>query len=138
MTEDELRRRFGKRAVDALLELLRAGETPEVDPELFGTKLADAGIEIEVISLLDAAAEAALVERVSTWRCPEPSCRRIIDTDAITNRQCPYCKSDFRETGDNPAETFVYRISTAVSRSVPWLIGIHGFNTRGPWQEEFS
>jgi hypothetical protein len=25
-----------------------------------------------------------------------------------------------------------------VSRSVPWLIAVHGFNTRGPWQEEFS
>jgi hypothetical protein len=26
----------------------------------------------------------------------------------------------------------------AISRSVPWLIAIHGFNTRGPWQEDFS
>jgi hypothetical protein len=32
----------------------------------------------------------------------------------------------------------LYRSSTAISRSVPWLIAIHGFNTRGPWQEDFS
>lgn len=138
MTEDDLRTRFGKGAVDALLALLRSGQTPEIDPQLFGAKLAEAGIEIEVIPLLDAAAEAALVERISTWRCPEPTCRRIIDADAIANRQCPYCGSDFRETGGNPVETVVYRSSTAISRSVPWLIAIHGFNTRGPWQEDFS
>jgi hypothetical protein len=35
-------------------------------------------------------------------------------------------------------EGFVYRSLMAVSRSVPWLIAVHGFNTRGPWQEEFS
>jgi hypothetical protein len=138
MIEDDLRTSFGRRAVDELLALLRSGQTSEIDPQLFKAKLADAGIEIDVIPLLDAAAEAALVERLSTWRCPEPGCRRIIDADAIANRQCPYCGSDFRETGDNPVKTFVYRSSTAISRSVPWLIAIHGFNTRGPWQEDFS
>src|ERR1019366_2061504 len=24
-------------------------------------------------------------------RCPEPSCRRILDSDAVANRHCPYC-----------------------------------------------
>ncbi len=138
MTEDKLRERFGDGAVDALVALLRSGEAPEIDPLLFGGKLADAGIDVEVKSLLNAASEAGLVVRISTWRCPEPSCRRIIDSDAIANRHCPYCGIDFRETGDDPVEAVIYRGSTAISRSVPWLIAIHGFNTRGPWQEDFS
>jgi hypothetical protein len=138
VTEDDLRARFGREAVDALIALLRSGQTPEIDPQLFEAKLAEAGIEIETLRLLDAAAEAHLVERISTWRCPESTCRRIIDADAVANHQCPYCGSDFRETGDNPVQAFVYRSSTAISRSVPWLIAIHGFNSRGPWQEEFS
>jgi hypothetical protein len=135
MTEAELREQFGERAVHELLALLRSGQTTEIDPELLGARLADAGIEIP---LLDAAAEAALVERISVWRCPEPSCRRIIDSDAIANHRCPHCETDFRETGDYPVKSFIYRSSMAISRSVPWLIAIHGFNTRAPWQEEFS
>jgi hypothetical protein len=138
MTEDKLRERFGDKAVDALVAQLHSGEVPEIDPLLFGAKLAGAGIIVEVNSLLDAASEAGLVIRISTWRCPEPSCRRIIDSDAIANRHCPYCGTDFRETGDDPVEAVVYCGSTVISRSVPWLIAVHGFNTRGPWQEHFS
>jgi hypothetical protein len=138
MTEDDLRARFGRPAVDALIVLLRSGQAPEVDPQVFETTLAEAGIEIEAIPLLDAAAEAHLVERISAWRCPESTCRRIIDTDAVANHQCPHCRGDFRETGDSPVKTFVYRSSTPISRSVPWLIAVHGFNTGGPWQEDFS
>jgi len=138
MTEDQLRERFGDKAVDALVAQLRSGEAPEIDPLLFGAKLAGAGIVVEVKSLLDAASEAGLVARVSIWQCPEPSCRRLIDSDAVANRHCPYCGTDYRETGDDPVEAVVYRGSTAISRSVPWLIAVHGFNTRGPWQEDFS
>jgi hypothetical protein len=138
MTKDSLRERFGDRAVDALVALLSSGEAPEIDPVLFGAKLADAGIDVGAKSLLNAASEAGLVVRISTWRCPEPGCSRIIDSDAIANRHCPYCGTDFRETGDDPVEAVIYRGPTAISRSVPWLIAIHGFNTRGPWQEDFS
>jgi hypothetical protein len=136
MTEGDLRARFGRQAVDALIALLRSGQTPEIDPQVFEAKLAEEGIVIEAVGLLDAAAEARLVERIRTWRCS--TCRRIIDADAVANHQCPYCRSDFRETGDDPVNANVYRGHTAISRSVPWLIAIHGFNTRGPWQEDFS
>jgi hypothetical protein len=101
MTEDKLRGRFGDKAVDALVAQLRSGEAPEIDPLLFAAKLAGAGIVVEVKSLLDAASEAGLVARVSIWRCPEPSCRRLIDSDAVANRHCPYCGTDYRETGDS-------------------------------------
>ena len=138
MNEDGLRARFGRQAVDALMALLRSGQTPEIDPKVFEAALAESGIEVRVVQLLDAAAEANLVERMSTWRCPQPTCRRIIDADDIANRHCPHCGTDFRETGDEPIETVIYRGSTALSRSVPWLIAVHGFNTRGPWQEDFS
>ena len=138
MTEDDLRAGFDRQAVDALIALLRSGQTLEIDPQVFEATLAEAGIETKTVALLDAAAEAHLVERISAWRCSEPTCRRIIDADAVANHQCPHCRSDFRETGDDPVKTFVYRSSTPISRSVPWLIAVHGFNTRGPWQENFS
>ncbi|MHC2466963.1 hypothetical protein [Bradyrhizobium embrapense] len=138
MTEDDLREHFGRQAVDALIALLRSGQTPEIDPRIFEATLAESGIETESVRLLDAATEAHLVERIRAWRCPQSICHRIIDAEAVANHHCPYCASDFRETGENPVETFVYRSSKAISRSVPWLIAIHGFNTRGPWQEDFS
>ncbi|WP_050630107.1 IBR domain-containing protein [Bradyrhizobium viridifuturi] len=138
MTEAELRRSFGEKAVDALLATLQAGEAPEIDPRLFGAKLAEAGIEVDVLSLLNAAAEDSLVTRLSVSQCPAPNCRRVIDADALANHQCPYCGCDFRELGENPVQTIIYRSSTETSRSVPWLIAIHGFNTHAAWQEEFS
>lgn len=138
MNEDDLRARFGRQAVDALIALLRSGQTPEIDPRVFEAALAEAGIEMRAVQLLDAAAEANLVERLSAWRCPEPTCSRIIDADDIANRHCSHCGADFRETGEEPAAAVIYRGSTATSRSVPWLIAVHGFNTRGPWQEDFS
>lgn len=138
MTEVDLREQFGGPAVDSLIALLQSGQTLEIDPQVFGAALAESGIETDTVRLLDAAAEAHLVERLPAWRCPQSACHRIIDADAVANYQCPYCGSDFRETGEEPVETVVYRSSVAISRSVPWLIAIHGFNTRGPWQEEFS
>jgi hypothetical protein len=101
-------------------------------------QLVEAGIEADAALLLDAAAEAALVERIPVWRCAKRVCGGILDVDDIANQACPHCHTDFRETGDLPVEGFVYRSLMAVSRSVPWLIAVHGFNTRGPWQEEFS
>jgi hypothetical protein len=138
MTEDELRTRFDPRAVDALIALLNSGQSREIDPKLFQVQLANAGIEADAALLLDAAAESAIVERIPVWRCPERVCGGIIDVDDIANQACPHCHTDFREAGDHPVEGIVYRSSMVVSRSVPWLIAVHGFNTRGPWQEEFS
>jgi hypothetical protein len=135
MTEDELRARFGARAVDALIALLKSGQSPEIDPKLFQAQLVEASIVADAALLLDAAAEAAFVERIPVWRCPEKGCDEIVDAEA---NQCPRCHADFRETDDYPVEGSVYRSPVAVSRSVPWLIAVHGFNTRGPWQEEFS
>lgn len=138
MTEDDLRERFDAKAVDALFALLQSGQSPEIDRKLFQAQLADAGIDADAELLLDAAAEAGLVARKSVWRCPEAACGGIIEADAITAHECPHCHTDFRETGDDPVKGFVYRSPMSASRSVPWLIAVHGFNTRGPWQEEFS
>lgn len=138
MTEGELRERFNAKAVDSLIALLHSGQSPEIDPKLFRDQLVEAGIEADAVSLLDAAAEAALVERIAVWRCPEKNCRGVIDAGDASNRHCPHCGADFRETGDEPVEAVIYRGSKALSRDVPWLIAVHGFNTRGPWQEEFS
>src|ERR1700722_8431227 len=119
MNEDDLRARFGGQAVDALIALLKSGQTPEIEPQMFEARLAESGIEVRAVQLLDAAAEANLVERISTWRCTNPSCRRVIDSDDVANRRCSHCGTDFRETGDDPVEAVVYRGSTALSRSVP-------------------
>lgn len=138
VTEDDLRTRFGARAVNALIALLNSGQAPEIDPKLFQVQLVKAGIEADAALLLDAAAEATLVERIRVWRCPKQVCGEILDVDDIANQACPHCHTDFRESGDLPLGGVVYRSLMAVSRSVPWLIAVHGFNTRGPWQEEFS
>lgn len=138
MTEQRLRSEFGGRAVSALFERISGGQAPEIDPEIFAHELSSAGIDVDVAALLDAATTLGFIERVELWRCPEASCKRIIEADAVANRHCPFCDTNFRETGDDPTKTVFYRTNAELSRSVPWLIAVHGFNTRGPWQEEFS
>lgn len=136
--ETDLRRDFGDEAVEALHARLKDGSAPEVDPAIFGQRLAAAGVNVDVSALLKAAAAAGMVALKHVLRCPVAACRRLLDQDAVTNQQCPFCGTDYRETGDEPIEADIFLIPGELSRLVPWLICVHGMNTRGEWQEEFS
>jgi hypothetical protein len=138
MMESELRVRFGNAAVDLLLDRIHSGRSPELNAPLLNAQLANTEAAGRASELLDAAAAAGVVERIAAVRCPVPTCKRILSPETRAVLQCPYCGTDLRELGEDPVETVVYRASGLVSRDIPWFIAIHGMNTRGEWQEEFS
>ena len=90
----------------------------------------------EAASLLDELAEQKVLERTEVLRCP--SCNGHIAQDVLVNQVCPQCNHDFREKGDEPTKVITYLLLGGLSRDVPWLVAIHGFNSQGEWQRDFA
>lgn len=133
MNEAVLRGTFGDRPVDALLAHIARGDTPELNPAL---SAASFGFdEPRTREFLDAAARAGLVERREAASCP--SCGKPLDEEAVTGELCPLCMEAFGDHG-GVQRRVVYRLEVHKTRDIAWLIAIHGFNTLGPWQQEFS
>lgn len=133
MSEQELEDRFGKAVVDALRERIADGATIELDPRLFGASIGLEAGKAEIF--LDAAAVASLVERREVLRCP--NCNEQLDNAVAAADVCPFCSQAFVDHGGVTRRP-MYRLSVRRTRDIPWLIAIHGFNTQGPWQQEFS
>lgn len=134
MTEEGIRRLFGNPAVDALRAQIDAGASPQIDVDELIAVIASQAPWVDVQALLQAAADASWLRRVETMRCEE--CQHHLDPDDIARGDCPYCNADFSET--SPIEAVIFQSLGPLSRSTPWLVAIHGFNTTGSWQELFS
>jgi pimeloyl-ACP methyl ester carboxylesterase len=92
---------------------------------------AHAGIsEAEAVRLLEA---VGVFTRSSTSKCAQCG----FDLTGVGERDtCPNCGVDFSE---KEPETIVhYQLDREMLRDVPWVLVVHGMNTRGQWQEELS
>jgi hypothetical protein len=85
-----------------------------------------------------------LLETVAAdgWLSPQqrlycPLCEHPLDDREALNPVCPNCDAVFGEHGGVAAETVYVRHLPSV-RTVDWVVAIHGMNTRGEWQEEFT
>jgi hypothetical protein len=138
MTADSLRETFGNNAVDFLFARIAAGGAPEIDPALFASALVDGGIAVDAIAFLNAAAAAGILQAVDLLRCPVPACPGYLSREEIAAGRCPTCQTDLREYGEEPIAIVRYRTGSLPTRDIPWFIAIHGMNTLGDWQQEFS
>ncbi len=92
---------------------------------------ADADIPFDVArAQLEYLADAGVLERAERYCCPGCSTAVLAD-----NIECSLCGSNF-DAG--PVTTVTYQRRTAPGRDVPWMLLIHGMNTRGAWQEQFA
>lgn len=119
-----------------LADLIDGRRTRELDPvELlrlgYGTT-EDLGRALETL------ANAGRVQRAEAWICPVERCGRAMSDEERLTGVCPYCETDFRETGDEPFARTVYRVPGELSRDIEWMVVVHGMNTFGPWQEDLS
>jgi hypothetical protein len=133
---EALRERFGDRLVNALAARLESGASPQIEPREFAASLGGSHSAADAVRLLEAAAAEGLVERDDVVWCPR--LLHTLDPDDLSNGRCPACDEVFSETGNEPVPGRTYRIPGDLSRDIGWLIVVHGFNTRGWWQEEFS
>lgn len=133
MTEDQLREAYGNTTVDALLDRIASAATPEIDPQIFAHSL---GLDEETaVKFLDAAANAGFVERREGHSCP--ACGETISAQSVADELCPSCREAFADHGGVRCK-FVYRLDVRGTRDIPWVVVIHGFNTHGEWQQDFS
>lgn len=133
MNEAELRDTFGNVAVDTLIAAIASGKTSELDPRLFADTLGFD--ESKTRQFLGAAATSGLAEAREITSCP--NCVQLLDGEAADSEGCPFCDQIFADHGGAVRRT-VYRINVHRTRDIAWLIAIHGFNTLGPWQQDFS
>lgn len=136
MTEHDLIEEFGVAAVAALRSQLDAGATPQIDVEKLKTDLAAAGSGADVHVLLSATQQVGWLSRIETLSCA--NCKFPFESEFAGAAECPSCGIDLTQPGSAPKPTALYVSQGPSSRSVPWLIAIHGFNTSGPWQEQFG
>jgi hypothetical protein len=119
--------------VDAVRNRLAKGTSREVELGPF-VELGFTTIAVE--SLLDDLHEASILERRELLACSE--CGGHLARDVLANQECPLCGHNFREEGDEPTSVVRYFVVGDLSRDVPWLVAVHGFNTRGEWQRDFG
>lgn len=70
--------------------------------------------------------------------CPRAECYQILTPEMLAIGECPTCVLNFAEQGEHPRALTHYQLAGAPSRDVRWMIVVHGMNTRGAWQEDFS
>jgi hypothetical protein len=128
--------RFTANLVDAMKEKLIDGTSSSVDAQLLA--LETGASEDDATELLNLLAGLAALKKRVVLRCPVETCGHILDSSEASTGECSQCGTVFQREGLKPTETVEFRIEGEVSRGVSWLVAVHGFNTVGEWQEEFS
>jgi pimeloyl-ACP methyl ester carboxylesterase len=123
-----LARDFAPEAVQIIRERFAAEGSIAFHPATLAAQTRMSVAETE--RLLDA---VGIFTRSVTRKCSQ--CH--FDLTAVGERDtCPECGADFSE--HEPEEIVHYRLDRAMPRDVPWVLVVHGMNTRGEWQEELS
>jgi hypothetical protein len=122
----------------ALVQAVRlrvlSGASPQIDMTNF---IGPDHAAEHVSALFEALVANDVLEKQVITLCPR--CTHALEETDLRQGLCPSCELDFAETGDTPVEQVVFLVTDVErSREIPWLIAIHGFNTHGEWQENFS
>ncbi len=84
--------------------------------------------------LLDRVAADGWIVKQIRRECP--NCEFELFEADVAALVCPNCEEEYADH-DGVVETVVY-VRDVTTRQVDWVVAIHGMNTRGAWQEEFS
>lgn len=86
-------------------------------------------------ALLEAMVAAGWLIAESYRQCPNPTCEHEPDDAELTAGRCAECDATIDEATSSRT---AYTRDLAPQRDVDWVVVIHGMNTKGVWQEEFS
>lgn len=115
-----------------------SGTGLEFDPGVFAHAVGAAWPNPGLLRFLDQQAEEGCIQRLALLLCPSPACHQVLDHGMLQAGECPSCGLAFVEEGEEPIPATRYRIVGEPSRDIRWMIVVHGMNTRGAWQEDFS
>jgi len=124
----------------ACVDSLRARLAKPGLMDLTAAELAStAGCEpAEAEDVLERSVTTGLLTRRVETTCP--CCSEALSPEDLAAQTgvCPYCNRAFVDCGSGPEETVHFSREAEAGRSVPWVLVLHGMNTRGAWQGELS
>jgi len=89
--------------------------------------------EHDAEALLEALVVGGNLTKQTYKRCAK--CGVDLSDDA-SDGQCHNCNAAFVD--ENPISVVRYQLDREAPRDVPWVLVLHGMNTRGTWQEELT
>ncbi|WP_416370039.1 hypothetical protein [Tritonibacter mobilis] len=134
--------RHDENLVELVQSKLAANSSTVLDPRLI-TKEASYQVSTEeVITLLDELLTGEVIFSKDVQVCASEPCIATGGSTPLTDAEleasrCYVCDQDFVDAGE-PLVQRHYLTRSPTSRDIRWMIVVHGFNTRGPWQEELS
>lgn len=91
----------------------------------------------EAEHVLERATVAGMLTKRIATTCP--CCKQELAPDELDDSGlCPLCNRAFTDCDSGPQEQVHYLSEAEPGRSVPWVLVLHGMNTRGRWQEELA
>lgn len=134
--------RHEERLVRVVQSRLGANTSPALDPHLIRKDASDLVSTEEVIAFLEHLLADGLIFADDVKHCISEQCSKAETGHPLTSEEleasrCGVCDQDFADTGE-PYEQRYYSKRSPISRDIRWMIVIHGFNTKGPWQEELG
>lgn len=132
---DQLESRYNKKLVHSLKTYFDQGGPFEItadDLTTEGSLKAD-----KALALLQELTSEGVLKAETRFQCPH--CHQELSSQEAQQETCPYeeCGVVFAEEG-GVTRTDVFIYEAPESRDVLWVLTLHGMNTRGSWQEEFS
>lgn len=91
--------------------------------------------EAEALKLLSDVAEMGYLEKKVKYKCPFNGCGQVFQTKG---ESCPACKQFFCDSDEEMRSDLYFIRHGQSTRIVRWFLALHGMNTRGTWQEEFT
>lgn len=85
--------------------------------------------------LLEALADDGWLRRERQFLCPNDLCDHEPTDEDIAAGICPHCGEQIAPA---TVQQVIYVRDLPPKRPVDWVVVIHGMNTKGAWQEEFS
>jgi hypothetical protein len=110
----------------------------EFDPANFAQAVGAPWPHPDLQAFLDDRVQQGSLSRLDLPGCPRPGCHQILSPEMLEAGECPSCALAFTEQDELPQALTHYRLDGAPSRDLRWMIVVHGMNTRGVWQEDFS
>lgn len=126
---------YPARLVEGLRDRLERGDVPLIDPALFGRSLgSDIATTTQLLGEVARLGHLAIEEHKVCGNCKN----RASPEDEAAGI-CPRCTRHYAELDVPFTVKHVFKRSAGrESRDISWVVTVHGMNSDGPWQQDFS
>lgn len=121
--------------VEAIRETLKKADSSIIDPKLLEPPLD--GDVAATIRILEELAILGVLVPEEQHRCG--NCDTLASAEDQAVGTCPACNSRYAELASPFTTRRVFKLPGGrESRDISWVVTVHGMNTDGPWQQDFS